>query len=408
MKTLSTPLVIREIKSLAPLAKIQKLSESSLSILDKEKSLTPLVKDNILSVEFKNDRQPLSPLDKDVKLDNESLEIREARMFFFTHTELIKLPSDARSLILSKVADSQNQKMIFIQNFLQDIATYQVIHPGMTVTWETYYGNKKRQCSKTDPLCQESPLSRSDCKCHLTYSIGRAGINMSLFEDINLKYNGKPLIITPQTLLDYGFLYQIVFTNPDQASSFGRKLSDAVSQSFKMGKKFVTAFITSKAPEWTFKNETLFQYPAQHEILLHSSFRNKYTTLYWDEFPWPCSITFQRQIRHWRCRVIACVFHPDNDSDLSDDRHNLISESATQRIISPSFLEFTPLHAPSTFTHLVDFYKQKISEKKDSRSPFKYGSSGDEPEEDFYDYDNALEDDLDDIGIHNLENALEG
>lgn len=54
-------------------------------------------------------------------------------------------------------------------------------------------------------------------KCHFTYIIARASIDLGLYKPIELKFRDKQLILTPQLLLDFNFLNQaVIIRDPDQ------------------------------------------------------------------------------------------------------------------------------------------------------------------------------------------------
>lgn len=85
---------------------------------------------------------------------------------------------------------------------------------------------------------------------------------MGLYKLIKLKFINKPLILTPQFLLDYSFLNQVIVWDPDQTNAFGRKLESTMLKLMAMGKRFVVAYIQSKALEWRFKEEVYYAFQA--------------------------------------------------------------------------------------------------------------------------------------------------
>ena len=72
--------------------------------------------------------------------------------------------------------------------------------------------------------------------------------------------------LTPELLLDYGLIHQIICSNPSQASKFGRKITLGLTHGFKTNKKFTDAIIISKTPEWISNGNLL---PAQYIVSLH-------------------------------------------------------------------------------------------------------------------------------------------
>ena len=106
--------------------------------------------------------------------------------------------------------------------FLVDCSTFGVTIQGMSFIWHTHYGNTNIECLKLDPLCREIPLERHDCKCALIYSICKANINLDRYRPIVIKFNNESMELTPTLLMDYGLLYQLIFSNLEQTDGFGR------------------------------------------------------------------------------------------------------------------------------------------------------------------------------------------
>ena len=120
-------------------------------------------------------------------------------------------------------------------------------------------------------------------------------------------------------LLDYGLVYQLICSDPSQASNFGRKVNLSLTQGFKLNKKFVDAIFISKAPEWISKGNIL---PAQHY-----DYQNRRPTLLSSPLVQTdiCAEPIIKQIKHWRARVISRDFeaYPKNMRYLiaADSRH---------------------------------------------------------------------------------------
>ena len=70
--------------------------------------------------------------------------------------------------------------------------------------------------------------------------------------------------------MDYGVLYQLIFSHPNQTDGFGRKLAVCVLNVFICDFKFVELIIESKPPKWLNDGGV---YPAQHPILLKANHR---------------------------------------------------------------------------------------------------------------------------------------
>ena len=105
--------------------------------------------------------------------------------------------------------------------------------------------------STNRPILHDLPLERLHCKCHLVYSIPRVCIDLQHFEPLCTEYQGKENSMTISTLLDHGFLKQLIFSDPDDTDFVGRKLAVCVNKLFIDGNRFVVATLKSKMPKWT-------------------------------------------------------------------------------------------------------------------------------------------------------------
>ena len=52
------------------------------------------------------------------------------------------------------------------------------------------------------------------------------------YKPIIIKFNNELIELTPSLLMDYGVLYQLIFSHPDQTDGFGRKLTICVLNAF--------------------------------------------------------------------------------------------------------------------------------------------------------------------------------
>ena len=136
--------------------------------------------------------------------------------------------------------------------------------------------------------------------------------------------------------MDYGLLYQLIFSHLDQTDGFGRKLAICVLNAFIRNFKLVELIIESKPLEWS-NDEGV--YPAQHLILLKANQR-KYQ-LFGTENPWLCTkFVLKKQIRYWRSKMIS----RNLDYEIcSSSNYNLIIEDNIQKIISSTNIPEVPL-----------------------------------------------------------------
>ena len=154
------------------------------------------------------------------------------------------LPPDLRNHIYSKAKDSGSQFHEFLFDFLSQLACRPVFPLGISFTWDCHYDTSQRTCPQEDPYCITIPLERDvHYKCHLVYSIPRVCIDLQHFEPLSTKYQGNDISITVSTLLDYGFLRQLLFSDPDDTDCVGRKLAVCVNKLFVDGSRYVDATI---------------------------------------------------------------------------------------------------------------------------------------------------------------------
>ena len=71
--------------------------------------------------------------------------------------------------------------------------------------------------------------------------------------------------------MDFGLLYQLIFSHPNQTSGFGRKLVVCVLNAFIRDFKSVELIIKSKPPKLLNDGRV---YPTQQLILLKDNHRN--------------------------------------------------------------------------------------------------------------------------------------
>ncbi|GLT29445.1 hypothetical protein SLA2020_043140 [Shorea laevis] len=338
---------------------------------------------------------------------------RQLRMYFNPRVPLPELPDDSRQLIFQKAEASGHAKLKAIQQFLQQIAEDGTNRSGIGFTWDTYYSTTEgrlKRCNRCEGETADGiPLDRYDCQCQLVYSICRVCLDLSSYEPIQFLYEGEIIELTPQLLLDYGFLYQLIFTKMADTELVGRKFAIAVLES--MPPNYIEALIQSKAPEW--KGRHLL--PAQHKIILRR--RSSLPRLYRDVQAWPSTTqSLTKQLRHWRARMMA---HMQVMGDDFTAGYTFFTEDSIQKIYldpdvfihsqSQREISFSP---QTSYTQLLDIYSE---EYKNGEDQYEYAGAGvdlgddlpnDDPDEP--EIGMGFYDDLDSVGWENLENQMEG
>ena len=202
-------------------------------------------------------------------LSDESLEFQNSRFSFFKQ-KILNLPQDLRQIISQKAQVTGEAKQEHAMQFLADYSTFGITIQGMSFTWISHYDNTYNDCPKIDPLCKEIPLERHDCKCTLIHSICKVNINLYSYKPIVIKFNNESIELTPSLLMDYGVLYQLIFSHPNQTDRFGRKLAICVLNVFIKYFKLIELIIKNKPSEWSNDGGV---YPAQHLILFKANKR---------------------------------------------------------------------------------------------------------------------------------------
>jgi hypothetical protein len=312
----------------------------------------------------KAEKKQSSPLD-----DGESVSVsfqKKASKILALPKTLSLLPESIPPEIVFDIQHLARQKGHYFQEFLFEslvnLASQTI--PGLSITWDTlYYKNQDRvECPKIDPLCKEIPLERMDCKCNLIFSIPKACIDLTNFQDLSLTYKGEEVQITPMTLLDQGFLRQLIITSPEQTDRVTRKMAVCINNIFaKYGALRCQVSIRSKMPEWTNFGSIV---PAQHVMYISANWpSNNFhdpIMLISHEFPtWICSQSIRKQIRHHLAYSIASHLG-DVDEPLFGSIPKLICEDPIQKIRSIDFIQEVPFIFHTRYKKLVEYYHSWI------------------------------------------------
>ena len=255
---------------------------------------------------------------------------------------------DIYQLICEKAKTSAEEKQVFISAYLQDLHIYLLAIPGLSVPGLNLTKEMEFDGSKICRNCSEPLLHQHDnkqfCNCNRNFTISRACIDLQYYQPINLAFKGDVLILTPEMLLDYGLVYQLICSDPSQASNFGRKVNLSLTQGFKLNKKFADAIFISKAPEWISRGNVI---PAQHYVNIH--YQNRRPTLLSSPLVQTdiCAEPIIKQIKHLRARVISRDFeaYPKNMGHLiaADSLHQIFCSKKIDPLPFKSTIQDTQL-----------------------------------------------------------------
>ena len=231
--------------------------------------------------------------------------------------------------ILEKAKSSAEERQIFISSYLQDLHLYLSTNIGLKVPGLSLVTDKEVDDSKIcrmieEPFQYQQGIKKMICNCNRNFTISRVCLDLQYYSPISIKFKDEDLLLTPEKLLDYGLVHQIICSDPNQVSQFGRKIALGLTQGFKMNKKFADAIIISKAPEWVSSGKLI---PAQHIVSLHYQNRRPTRLSYPLLFSDICAEPFIKQIKHWRARTICRDFEafPGNMGHLiaADSCHQI-------------------------------------------------------------------------------------
>ena len=169
--------------------------------------------------------------------------------------------------------------------------------PGLKLVKDMEFDGSKICIFIEEPLLHQQGIRKFVCKCNRNFTINRVCLDLQYYQSINLFFKNEELILTPELLLDYGLVHQLVCSDPSQTNNFGRKVALGLIQGFKMNKKFVDAIIISKTPKWISDDSLL---PAQHYISFY--YHNRRPTLLSCPLEQPdiCAESLINQIKHWK------------------------------------------------------------------------------------------------------------
>ena len=282
------------------------------------------------------------------KLSKEEQDCLLFRMFHHRNQLLYNLKLDVYRLICEKAKSSAEKMQVFISAYLQDLHIYLSAIPGLSVLGLNLIKEMEFDDSKICRNISEPLLHQHDnkhlCNCNRNFTISRASIDLQHYQPINIAFKGGVITLTPEKLLEYGLVYQLICSDPSQASNFGRKINLSLTQGFKLNKKFADAIFFSKAPEWISNGNVL---PAQHYVNLH--YQNRKPTLLFNPLLKNeiCAEPIIKQIKHWRARVISRDFeaYPKNMGYViaADSRHQIFCSKKIDPLPFKSTIQDTQL-----------------------------------------------------------------
>ncbi|KAL6340263.1 hypothetical protein AAG906_040699 [Vitis piasezkii] len=189
------------------------------------------------------ENKQFTPLVNEEKLSDEEWSFLNIRMYFHKKQFFYSLKQDdVRLLIYEKAKALTEEKQVFISTYLQDLHIYISVIPGLRVLGlklvkDMEFDNFKICRSLSEPLLHQQD-SKQFCNCNRNFTISRVCIDLQYYQPISLAFKNEVLTLTPELLLDYGLVHQLVCSDPSQASNFGRKINLGLIQGFKMNKKF--------------------------------------------------------------------------------------------------------------------------------------------------------------------------
>ncbi|XP_031112940.1 uncharacterized protein LOC116016707 [Ipomoea triloba] len=125
------------------------------------------------------------------------------------------------------VNETTFQTFCLLQEFLAQVANTQIIHPGISTTWEFEFSyNPSKFCSSQFDNCPEN--KGGPCYCKLDWAIRKANIHIPSFKPFRF----RDYLVTIQTLIQYGLIESIFFPPlySDFSEYFPKFLAETVEQ----------------------------------------------------------------------------------------------------------------------------------------------------------------------------------
>ena len=151
-------------------------------------------------------------------------------MYFHKKEMLYYLKQDVRFLIQEKINAMIEEKQVFISSYLQDLNIYLLVVLGLCVSSlklvkDMEFDNSKFCRIVEDPLLYQQGSKQLFYKSNTNFTISQVCLDLQYYKPISLSFRGEDLILTPELLLDYGLVHQLVCSDPSQTINFGRKLA---------------------------------------------------------------------------------------------------------------------------------------------------------------------------------------
>lgn len=201
-------------------------------------------------------------------------------------------------------------------------------------------------------------MERNECHCQLQYSIPRATIILSEYKNHpSVIHDDTVVSLTALVLMDYGHLYQVIFSSPEQTDEFDYPLSWCVLSAWDImpAKSFIEVLIKSKAVKFiTDKGYERYVSSTQHRILINNHATNLGTVSC--ETTWPCSNSAQKQIKHWGSFEIASNL--EFSSIMGE--HTIYSDKELKIHFKIPIVK-VPYYQGTYFKKLVQYYKDVIT-----------------------------------------------
>ena len=103
----------------------------------------------------------------------------------------------------------------FISSYFQDLHLHVSAIPslhvlGLKLVKDIEFDDSKFCRIVEDPFLYQHGLKKLFCICNKNFTINCVCLNLQFYKPICFPYNQENLILTPELLLDYGLVHQIV------------------------------------------------------------------------------------------------------------------------------------------------------------------------------------------------------
>ena len=186
---------------------------------------------------------------KEKPISERPFEFLKPRISFKPYHLLNFLPLHIQEIISQKAQAQYYSKLMAVQQYFYEIAKDPIRNTAAIRLHPSFFINPEKHCPNNPEACDHQKIN-SHCIHTLSHFFLRATIILSKYSSPKiLRVNGERVILTPQFLMDAGFLEKIIVTNPEDTHCLGTHLGYFIRKMLDYG-QWATVHIKSAPAEW--------------------------------------------------------------------------------------------------------------------------------------------------------------